>query len=77
MNFPVRAVSADAFASWASSLHGNGVLTPTPIARLARQSINMPPVFFGQVDPDLFNAVLHQTPPPGPDRPKRRPESRR
>lgn len=66
MNFRVRAVSADAFASWASSLHGNGILDANAYRALARQSINMPPVFFGQVDPDLFNKVLRQTLPPGP-----------
>ncbi|TPI74592.1 ubiquinol oxidase subunit II [Mesorhizobium sp. B2-8-9] len=66
MNFRVRAVSADAFASWVSSLHGKGVLDADAYRALARQSINMPPAAFGSVEPGLFDAVLRQTLPPGP-----------
>ncbi|TPN46901.1 ubiquinol oxidase subunit II [Mesorhizobium sp. B1-1-4] len=67
MNFRVRAVSADAFASWASSLHGGGgVLNASAYRQLARQSINAPASSFGHVQPGLFDAVVHQTLPPGP-----------
>ncbi|WP_292163588.1 COX aromatic rich motif-containing protein [Mesorhizobium sp.] len=67
MNFRVRAVSADAFTSWASSLHGaGGVLNANTYRELAKQSINAPPASFGHVQPGLFDAVVRQTLPPGP-----------
>ncbi|RWB11337.1 ubiquinol oxidase subunit II [Mesorhizobium sp.] len=67
MNFRVRAIPADAFASWASSLHsGGGVLNASAYRELARQSINVPPSSFGHVQPGLFDAIVRQTLPPGP-----------
>ncbi|TIQ29517.1 MAG: ubiquinol oxidase subunit II [Mesorhizobium sp.] len=67
MNFRVRAVSPDAFAGWASSLHGGGgVLNASAYRELARQSINVPPSSFGHVQPGLFEAVVRQALPPGP-----------
>ncbi|TIS55227.1 MAG: ubiquinol oxidase subunit II [Mesorhizobium sp.] len=66
MNFRVRAVSPDAFASWASSLHGGEVLNANAYRELARQSINAPPTSFGVVQEGLFDAIVRQTLPPGP-----------
>ncbi|MER8633980.1 ubiquinol oxidase subunit II [Mesorhizobium opportunistum] len=67
MNFKVSAVSADAFARWASSLRGGGgVLNANAYRELARQSTNVPPAAFGHVQPGLFDAVVQQTLPPGP-----------
>ncbi|UCI06220.1 ubiquinol oxidase subunit II [Mesorhizobium sp. B1-1-8] len=67
MNFRVRAIPADAFASWASSLHGGGgVLNASAYRQLARQSINASPASFGHVQPGLFEAIVRQTLPPGP-----------
>ncbi|TPM96681.1 ubiquinol oxidase subunit II [Mesorhizobium sp. B2-1-3A] len=67
MNFSVNAVSADAFARWASSLRGGGgVLNATAYRELARQSTKVPPSTFGHVQPGLFDAVVQQTLPPGP-----------
>lgn len=67
MNFRVRAVPADAFSSWISTVRGGGgVLNASAYRELARQSINSPPASFGHVQPGLFDAVVRQTLPPGP-----------
>jgi cytochrome o ubiquinol oxidase subunit II len=67
MNFNVSAVSADAFARWASSLRGGGgVLNANAYRELARQSTDVAPASFGHVQPGLFDAVVRQTLPPGP-----------
>ncbi|PTE07408.1 ubiquinol oxidase subunit II [Mesorhizobium helmanticense] len=67
MNFRVRAISADAFSSWVSTVRGGGgVLNAGAYQDLARQSIKVPPASFGHVQPGLFDAVVRQTLPPGP-----------
>ncbi|MDX8468948.1 ubiquinol oxidase subunit II [Mesorhizobium sp. VK23B] len=66
MNFRLRAVSPDAFASWASSLQGGEVLNASAYRELARQSINVPSASFGHVQEGLFDAIVRQTLPPGP-----------
>ncbi|CDX27331.1 cytochrome o ubiquinol oxidase subunit II [Mesorhizobium sp. ORS 3324] len=67
MNFRLRAVSADAFTRWISSLHGGGgVLNANAYRDLSRQSTNAPPGSFGHVQPGLFDAIVRQTLPPGP-----------
>ncbi len=69
MNFRVRAVSADAFSSWISSVHGGGgVLNAKAYRELARQSINTPPASYGHVQEGLFDAIARQvlSPAPGP-----------
>jgi cytochrome o ubiquinol oxidase subunit 2 len=67
MNFKVRAVPEDAFEAWASGLRGKGgALDAKAYAALAQQSRDVPPMAFGEVQPDLFDAVVRQALPPGP-----------
>ena len=67
MHFNVEAVTPDQFATWASAAHGAGpALTPQSYAELAKQSHNVAPYGYGDVDPTLFNQIVTQALPPGP-----------
>jgi len=67
MNFIVRAVPADRFEQWAAGVHRAGAaLDRGAYAVLARQSANVRPVWWGSVDPGLFDAIVAQRIPPGP-----------
>lgn len=70
MNFAVHVVEQDAFDRWATGLRGGtGVLNAQTYAELARQSHDVAPFAYGQVQAGLFNAIVRQVLPParGPD----------
>jgi cytochrome o ubiquinol oxidase subunit II len=67
MHFDVQAVPADRFSAWVDATRGNGpTLTAQSYADLARQSINVTPFTYRDVDPDLFQRIVSQALPPGP-----------
>ena len=67
MHFDVQAVPADRFSAWVDATRGNGpTLTAQSYADLARQSINVAPFTYRDVDPDLFQRIVSQALPPGP-----------
>ena len=50
-----------------SATRGTGAtLTPQSYAELAKQSINVAPFTYRDVDPDLFQKIVSQALPPGP-----------
>lgn len=70
MNFLVHSVPAGEFASWVESTRGTGqALTRANYELLARQSHDVKPFSFRQVDPTLFRdiAALRIGPGPGPE----------
>jgi cytochrome o ubiquinol oxidase subunit 2 len=67
MHFPVRAVSADAFAAWVADAQKSGpVLDQAGYAALNRESQNVSPFTYREADPALFDAIARQLIPPGP-----------
>jgi cytochrome o ubiquinol oxidase subunit II len=67
MHFEVEAVPPDRFAAWVDATHGSGAaLTTQSYADLARQSTNVAPFTFRDVEPDLFQRIVSQALPPGP-----------
>ena len=67
MHFDVQAVPADRFSAWVDATRGSGpTLTAQSYADLARQSINVAPFTYRDVDPDLFQKIVSQALPPGP-----------
>jgi cytochrome o ubiquinol oxidase subunit 2 len=67
MHFIVRAVSADDFTKWTSTVQQTGpALDPSEYSRLAQQSQNVQPFTYRSIDPGLFQAVVTQQIPPGP-----------
>jgi cytochrome o ubiquinol oxidase subunit 2 len=67
MHFDVQAMPADRFSAWVDATRGNGpTLTAQSYADLARQSINVAPFTYRDVDPDLFQRIVSQALPPGP-----------
>lgn len=67
MHFDVLAVSADRFTSWIDTTRSTGaVLDPARYTDLAKQSINVQPVTFKDVDPTLFQRIITQQLPPAP-----------
>jgi cytochrome o ubiquinol oxidase subunit 2 len=68
MHFEVRAVSAAQFAAWVESTQAPSgpVLDATSYTALARQSINVPPMTFRSVSPDLFHDIVMLKIAPGP-----------
>ena len=67
MQFQVKSVPADQFAAWTQGARGaGGVLDRNAYAQLARQSHRVPPLTFGTVDPQLFQAIATQKIPPAP-----------
>ena len=67
MHFIMRAVAQDAFNAWLSTTRQNGpVLDRNGYADLLRQSQNVSPFTYRQVDPALFRAVATRQLPPGP-----------
>jgi len=67
MQFQVHSVPPSQFAAWAQGARGGGqVLDLRAYQLLARQSHNVPPMTFGNVDPRLFHAVATQRIPPAP-----------
>ena len=67
MHFDVEALAADRFAGWVDATRGGGpTLNGQSYTELAKQSANVAPFTYRDVDPDLFNKVLTQALPPGP-----------
>jgi cytochrome o ubiquinol oxidase subunit 2 len=70
MQFQVKSVPAAQFAAWTQRVRNSTpVLDVTAYAGLAKQSHNVPPRTFGNVDPQLFTAIATQKfgPAPGPE----------
>ncbi|HWU50364.1 MAG TPA: ubiquinol oxidase subunit II [Asticcacaulis sp.] len=67
MQFEVKSVAPDAFDVWAADAKSSGALLDrTAYAALARQSQQVMPMRYGQVDPNLFSAIATQAIPPAP-----------
>jgi cytochrome o ubiquinol oxidase subunit 2 len=68
MHFEVRAVSAGQFVAWVKSTQAQGgpALDATSYTALSRQSINVPPMTFRSVSPDLFHDIVMLKIAPGP-----------
>jgi cytochrome o ubiquinol oxidase subunit 2 len=67
MHFDVEAVTADRFAAWVSATRNTGAtLTPQSYAELTKQSTNVAPFTYRDVDPDMFQKIVSQVLPPGP-----------
>jgi cytochrome o ubiquinol oxidase subunit II len=67
MHFSVEAVPPDRFAAWIDATRNSGTtLTAQSYADLARQSTNVGPFTFRDVEPDLFQKIVSQALPPGP-----------
>jgi cytochrome o ubiquinol oxidase subunit 2 len=67
MQFQVRSVPPAQFAAWANGVRGGGpVLDLAAYGQLARQSHNVAPITFSNVDPRLFRAIATQRIPPAP-----------
>lgn len=70
MNFNVEAMPPDAFGRWLTGLHSGGdVLNAQAYAELSRQSHDVKPFHYSQVQNGLFDAIVRQVlpPAPGPD----------
>jgi cytochrome o ubiquinol oxidase subunit II len=67
MHFNVEAVPADGFAAWVSASRGGGpTLTAQSYLELAKQSHDVAPSTYGDVEPALFQEIVAQALPPGP-----------
>jgi cytochrome o ubiquinol oxidase subunit 2 len=67
MHFDVLAVPADRFTSWINTTRSTGtVLDTARYTDLAKQSINVQPISFRDVDPTLFQKIITQQLPPAP-----------
>jgi cytochrome o ubiquinol oxidase subunit 2 len=72
MQFQVKSIPADQFANWVEDVRRSRAALDRPAyAGLARQSQRVPPLAFGRVDPQLFQAIASQqiAPAPGPEAP--------
>jgi cytochrome o ubiquinol oxidase subunit 2 len=70
MNFQVRSVPAGDFAAWVQSVHGSGAaLDRAAYLALSRQSHNVKPFTYKDVDAALFGDIVSQKigPAPGPE----------
>ncbi len=67
MHFDVRAVPTDKFNAWITATRGTGpTLDAGSYADLAKQSMNIHPFTYREVDPALFQRIVTQKIPPGP-----------
>jgi cytochrome o ubiquinol oxidase subunit II len=67
MNFNVQAVPAAQFTDWVEATRAKGqALDPGNYAELVKQSINIAPFTYREVDPQLFQMIVTQRLPPGP-----------
>ncbi len=67
MHFKTRAVPEDEFTKWVDTAKQSGpVLDRAAYAELSKQSLNVPPFTYKEVDPNLFQAVVTQEIPPAP-----------
>ncbi len=67
MHFEVEALPPDGFAGWLASTRATGpVLNDQSYAELAKQSTDVAPFTYHDVEPDLFQKIITQALPPGP-----------
>ena len=67
MHFEVRAVPADQFTTWVDDTRKAGpVLDSASYANLSKQSLNVKPFVFHDVEAGLFQKIVSQQLPPGP-----------
>ncbi len=67
MHFAVRALSAEDFARWINTTREKGpTLDTVSYTALAKQSINLPPSTFSDVERDLFSRIVSQDLAAGP-----------
>jgi cytochrome o ubiquinol oxidase subunit II len=68
MHFDVEVLAMDRFLAWVDETRsgGSSVLTTQSYDDLARQSMNVAPATYQDVDPELFHKILVQAVPPGP-----------
>jgi cytochrome o ubiquinol oxidase subunit 2 len=67
MHFPVEAVPQDGFQAWVATARKDGpTLDGRSYAELAKQSMNVAPFTYRDVDPGLFHGIVTQALPPGP-----------
>lgn len=70
MQFAVRSVPEADFTAWTNTAHAAGpVLDEAAYIALARQSHNVAPYTYSNIDPNLFHRIATQAlpPPPGPE----------
>ena len=68
MHFNVEAVPPDQFKAWVDETRNSGgkTLDSDAYKALAKQSIDVAPFVFSDIEPDLFQKILTQALPPGP-----------
>jgi cytochrome o ubiquinol oxidase subunit II len=67
MHFDVEALAPDRFSAWVDATRNSGpTLTPQTYTDLARQSSNLAPFTYRDVDAGLFEKIVTQALPPGP-----------
>jgi len=68
MHFNVEAVPPDQFRAWVDLTHSGGgpKLDSDAYKALAKQSLNVAPFVYSDIEPDLFQRILTQALPPGP-----------
>jgi cytochrome o ubiquinol oxidase subunit 2 len=67
MHFEVQAMPAEGFGRWVEETRGSGdQLDPARYAALAVQSMEVRPITFRNVTPELFGQIVMQHLPPGP-----------
>jgi cytochrome o ubiquinol oxidase subunit 2 len=67
MHFDVHAVTPDQFSGWVQTARGAGAtLDSAGYLALEKQSMDVPPTTFRDVEPDLFNKIVTVELPPGP-----------
>ncbi len=67
MQFGVQSMPTDEFDAWTASVRSNGPALDEPTyVQLMQQTLNVPPMTYRAVDPELFQRVVTQKIPPGP-----------
>jgi cytochrome o ubiquinol oxidase subunit 2 len=67
MHFDVQAMPDDQFEQWAATTRDHGpTLNSQSYAELVKQSVNVAPFTYRDVDGDLFDKIVSQALPPGP-----------
>ncbi len=68
MHFNVEAVPPDQFKAWVDETRNSGgkTLDSDAYKALAKQSMNVAPFVYSDIEPDLFQRILTQALPPGP-----------
>jgi cytochrome o ubiquinol oxidase subunit II len=68
MQFKVEAAPIDRFSAWIEETRSGGAptLDSTAYQGLAKQSMDVAPIVFSAVEPDLFHSIVTQALPPGP-----------